>query len=205
MFVSYTLIPWIGVTAAGYGLGHIYGWDTRRRRNFLLRLGLASCVAFVVVRGLNGYGDPAPGRSTRPRSITTLSFLNATKYPPSLLFLLMTLGPALLLLWAFDHGTPRTARPALVLGRVPLFYYLLHFLLIHLLAVATCYLRYGSAHWMFESPDLAHYPFSAPPGWGYPLPIVYGVWAVVVAAAYPLCASFAALKERRTDKWLGYL
>ena len=158
-----------------------------------------------MIRGLNGYGDPAPWTQHQTAAITALSFLNTTKYPPSLLFLLMTLGPALLLLWAFDHGTPRTVRPALVLGRVPLFYYLLHFLLIHLLAVATCYLRYGSAHWMFESPDVAHYPFSAPPGWGYPLPIVYCVWAIVVAAAYPLCESFAALKQRRTDKWLGYL
>jgi hypothetical protein len=92
-----------------------------------------------------------------------------------------------------------------VFGRVPLFYYLLHFLLIHLLAVATCYVRYGTAHWMFESPDLARYPFSAPPGWGYPLPIVYVVWTLVVAAAYPLCAWFAVLKQRRTDRWLSYL
>jgi uncharacterized membrane protein len=176
-----------------------------RRRGFLLRLGLSLCLAFVVIRGVNGYGDPAHWTQHQTAALTTLSFLNTTKYPPSLLFLLMTLGPALLLLRAFDHETPRSVRPALVFGRVPLFYYLLHFLLIHLLAVATCYLRFGSAHWMFESPDLAHYPFSAPPGWGYPLPIVYGIWALVVATAYPFCAGFSALKQRRTNRWLGYL
>jgi len=204
-FVSYPLIPWIGVTAAGYGLGQIYRCDTRRRREFLLRLGLAACLAFVVIRGLNGYGDPARWTERQSAAITVLSFLNTTKYPPSLLFLLMTLGPVLLLLRALDRGIPQAVRPALVLGRVPLFYYLLHFLLIHLFAVATCYVRYGSAHWMFESPDVVHYPFSAPPGWGYSLPIVYGVWALVVATTYPLCAAFAAVKQRRNDWWLGYL
>jgi uncharacterized membrane protein (DUF485 family) len=117
----------------------------------------------------------------------------------------MTLGPALLLLLAFDRGVPRTWRPALVFGKVPLFYYLLHFALIHVLAVIVCYVRYGSAHWMFESPDLGHYPFSAPPGWGYSLPVVYLVWAFVVTATYPLCRWYAALKQRRTDAWLSYL
>ena len=81
----------------------------------------------------------------------------------------------------------------------------MHFALIHLLAVATCYLRYGSAHWMFESPDLARYPFTPPPGWGYSLPVVYLVWAFVVAAMYPLCRWFATLKQRRSDPWLSYI
>jgi hypothetical protein len=81
----------------------------------------------------------------------------------------------------------------------------LHFPLIHLLAVVTCYMRYGSAHWMFESPDLAHYPFTAPPGWGYSLPVVYLIWILVVVAMYPLCRWFAALKQRRSDAWLSYL
>jgi hypothetical protein len=136
---------------------------------------------------------------------TVLSFLNTTKYPPSLLFLLMTLGPAMVFLWSVDRGTPRVLQPALTIGKVPMFYYVLHFALIHLLAVVTCYVRYGSAHWMFESPDLAHYPFSAPPGWGYSLAVVYLVWAFVVVAMYPLCRWFAGLKQRRSDPWLSYL
>ena len=205
VFVAYPLIPWIGVTAVGYGLGQVYDWDTDRRRSFLLRSGLALSLAFLVIRGLNLYGDPVPLVAAKDELFTVLSFLNTTKYPPSLLFLLMTLGPALMLLWSVDRGTPRILRPALVIGKVPLFYYLLHFLLIHLLAVATCYVRYGSAHWMFESPDLAHYPFTAPPGWGYSLPVVYLIWACVVVVMYPLCRWFAALKQRRSDAWLSYL
>ena len=97
---------------------------------------------------------------------TVLSFLNTTKYPPSLLFLLMTLGPALVFLWAVDGATPRVLEPARIIGKVPMFYYVLHFALIHLLAVATCLVRYHSAHWMFESPDLGHYPISRAAGVG---------------------------------------
>ncbi len=205
VFAAYPLIPWIGVTAVGFGLGRVFDWESDRRRAFLLRLGVLLCAAFVVLRALNVYGDAAPWAPQPTRLYTALSFLNTTKYPPSLLFLLMTLGPAVLLLRAVDRRTPRALRPALVIGKVPLFYYILHFSFIHLLAVATCYARYGSFHWMFESPDLAHYPVSPPPGWGYTLPVVYCIWAFVVAAMYPLCRWFAALKRRRSDAWLSYL
>ena len=205
VFVAYPLIPWIGVTCVGYGLGQVYAWTAERRRAVLLRLGLALSLAFLVIRALDMYGDPRPWVPQKTAIFTALSFLNTTKYPPSLLFLLMTLGPAMVFLSAVDRGTPRILRPALVIGKVPMFYYLLHFALIHLLAVAICYLRYGSAHWMFESPDLAHYPFTAPPGWGYSLPVIYLVWALVVVAMYPLCRWFASLKQRRSDPWLSYL
>jgi uncharacterized membrane protein len=205
VFVAYPLIPWIGVTAVGYGLGQIYSWETARRRALLLRLGVALSLAFLVIRGIDAYGDPSHWTRQKTALFTVLSCLNTTKYPPSLLFLLMTLGPAMIFLWSVDRGTPRILRPALVIGKVPLFYYLLHFVLIHLLAVVTCYVRYGSAHWMFESPDLAHYPFSAPPGWGYSLPVVYLVWAFVVVSMYPLCRWFAELKQRRNEAWLSYL
>jgi uncharacterized membrane protein len=205
VLVSYVLIPWVGVTAAGYGLGQIHAWDAERRRRLLLWLGSALILAFLLLRALNVYGDPAHWARQPTPLFTVLSFLNTTKYPPSLLFLLMTLGPVLLFLRAVDGATPRVLRPALVIGRVPLFYYVLHFALIHLLAVVTCYVRYGSAHWMFESPDLAHYPFSPPPGWGLPLPGVYLMWVIVVVLMYPLCRWFAALKQRRSDAWLSYL
>ena len=205
VFAAYPLIPWIGVTAVGCGLGQVYSWDAERRRAFLLRLGFALTLAFLVIRGVNRYGDPSHWTPQKTAVFATLSFLNTTKYPPSLLFLLMTLGPAMIFLWSVDRGTPRLLRPAVVIGKVPLFYYMLHFPLIHLLAVVTCYVRYGSAHWMFESPDLAHYPFSAPPGWGYSLPVVYPIWAFVVVVMYPLCRWFAALKQRRSNWWLSYL
>jgi hypothetical protein len=133
-----------------------------------------------------------------------LSFLNTTKYPPALLFLLMTLGPTTLFLWAVDAATPRWLRPALIFGKVPMFYYLLHIPLIHLLALAFCYARYGQVHWMFESPNLGSFPVTPPPGWGYPLPIVYLVWMVVVVTLYPLCRWFAGVRQRRSDAWLSY-
>jgi uncharacterized membrane protein len=205
VFVAYPLIPWIGVTAAGFALGRIYEWESARRRTFLLRLGVGLTLGFLVLRAINLYGDPSQWTRQPTAAFTALSFLNTTKYPPSLLFLLMTLGPALLLLRSVDRGTPRLLRPALIIGKVPLFYYVLHFTLIHLLAVVVCYVRYGTAHWMFESPDLGNFPFTPPPNWGYSLPVVYLVWAAVVLAMYPLCRWFAAVKQRRREAWLSYL
>ncbi len=204
VFAAYPLVPWVGVTAVGFGLGRLYQWERERRRAWLLGLGMATTVAFLACRAINGYGDPRVWAYQASAPFTVLSFLNTTKYPPSFLFLLMTLGPTLLMLWAADHGVPRPLRPAATMGRVPLFYYVGHFLLIHLLAAAVAALRYGTAHWLFESPDLAHYPFSTPPGWGGGLPLVYAVWAAVVVAMYPLCRWFAGLKARRTDAWLSY-
>jgi uncharacterized membrane protein len=205
VFVSYPLIPWVGVTAAGFALGRIFDWPADRRKKFLLRLGFGLTLAFIVLRALNDYGDAAPWTHQKSAAFTVLSFLNTTKYPPSLLFLLMTLGPAMLLLRAFEGGTPRWLRPALVFGRVPLFYFVLHLVLIHLLALVVCAVRYGGVHWVFESPDLGQYPFHAPPGWGLSLPGVYLAWVLVVVALYPLCAWFADLKRRRSDAWLSYL
>ena len=205
VFVAYPVIPWIGVTAAGYGLGQIYRWTPERRRALLFRLGVGLTLAFLVVRGINIYGDPVRWATQAPAAFTVISFLNTTKYPPSLAFLLMTLGPALIFLRAVDGWTPSVLKPALTFGKVPMFYFLLHLPLIHLLAVIVCYARYGTAHWMFESPDLAHFPFTPPPGWGYSLPIVYLVWLLVVVALYPACRWFAALKQRRADAWLSYL
>ena len=206
VFVPYALIPWVGVTAAGYGLGQIYGnsWPSTRRKTFLLTLGIGLTAGFFILRAVNLYGDPRPWASQKSAAFTVLSFLNTTKYPPSLLFLLMTLGPALLFLWAVDAKTPRWLRPALTICKVPMFYYLLHIPLIHLIAIAVCYARYGQVHWMFESPTIGQFPFTPPPGWGFSLPIIYLVWACVVLMLYPLCRWFAGLKQRRNDAWLSY-
>jgi uncharacterized membrane protein len=203
--LSYPLIPWVGVTALGYVLGHVYLWPTERRRSFLLRLGLALTAAFLTLRALNIYGDSNRWSMQTSAMRTVLSFLRTTKYPPSLLFLLMTLGPALLLLCALDRGTPALLRPALVFGRVPLFYYVVHMPLIHLTAVAVCFLRYGAVHWMFESPRPDLIPFTPPPGWGFDLPVVYLVWIAIVLTMYPLCRWFAGVKRRSDSPWLSYL
>ena len=204
VFVAYTLIPWVGVTAVGYSLGQIYDWTSKRRRTFLLRAGLLLGVAFVILRGINVYGDPLRWAMQKSTPFTALSFLNTCKYPPSLLFLLMTLGPAMVLLWAVEIKTPEVLRPALVFGRVPMFYFLLHIPLIHLIAVGACYARYGRVHWMFESPSIDQFPITPPPGWGFSLPIIYVFWICVMIALYPLCRWFAAVKQRRSDTWLSY-
>jgi uncharacterized membrane protein len=205
VFVAYPLIPWVGVTAAGFGLGQIFAWPSERRKTLLLRLGIGLTTAFVFLRAANVYGDPAAWTRQKSAVFTALSFLNTIKYPPSLLFLLMTLGPAMLMLWAFDSGFPRFMRPALILGRVPLFYYAMHLVLIHVIAVVVCYSRYGQVHWMFESSSLGDYPITAPPGWGFGLPMVYLIWAFVVIALYPLCVWYARLKQRGGSVWLSYL
>lgn len=205
VLISYVLIPWVGVTALGYVLGGVYEWSADRRRRLLLRFGLGLVAAFIVLRFSNVYGDPAPWSWQATPARTVMSFLNTVKYPPSLLFLLMTLGPALLLLRAFDGGAPACLRPVATFGKVPLFFYVLHFYLIHLLATAASYLRYGEVAEMFSSPDLGHFPFSAPPGWDLGLSMVYLVWVAVVLALYPLCRWYAGLRQRHRAWWLSYL
>jgi uncharacterized membrane protein len=205
VFAAYPLIPWIGVTMLGYAIGKAFTWPAARRVRFLASLGIALTLAFAIVRGLNGYGDPAPWRHLPAPLFTFLSFLNTRKYPPSLDFLLMTLGPVLLALAAAERASGRWVRPLLVFGRVPLFYFAVHFFVLHALAAIVCTVRFGSAHWMFESPDLAHYPFSPPPGWGFSLPVVYAVWIGVVLGIYPLCRWFARRKEQSRAPWLAYL
>jgi uncharacterized membrane protein len=205
VFVAYALIPWVGVTAVGYGLGRVFSWTAPRRRMFLLRTGVGAAAGYLILRGINVYGDPLRWAVQKSAAFTVLSFLNTSKYPPSLLFLLMTLGAALVFLWDIDVRTPSHLRPALTFGRVPMFYYLLHIPLIHLLGVAVCYARYGQVHWMFESSTVDRFPITPPPGWGFALPIVYLIWVCVVLALYPVCLWFAVLKQRRRDPWLSYI
>jgi uncharacterized membrane protein len=143
LIVAYPLIPWVGVTAVGYALGQVFDWDETRRRTFLWRAGLAAIAGFVLLRWINVYGDPFRWTTQRSSVFTVLSFLNTTKYPPSLLFLLMTIGPALLFLAAADAKTPGWLRPAITFGRVPLFYFALHVIVIHTLALVVCWARFG--------------------------------------------------------------
>ena len=198
VFVAYVLIPWVGVTAVGYGLGQIYRWTSERRQAFLLRLGLALTAAFLVLRAINIYGDPVRWAAQKSAAFTVLSFLNTAKYPPSLLFLLMTLGPALLFLRAVGCGTPRFLRPALIIGKVPMFYYLLHTPLIHLLAVMFAMPATARVHWMFESPTSPSIRSPPPPGWGFSLPIVYLIWTrrFCYVPALPLVCGFEATSQR---------
>jgi uncharacterized membrane protein len=207
VLVSYVLIPWVGVTALGYVLGAAYRWDAGRRRTLLLALGVALVAGFVALRYTNVYGDSLHWRvhTTQTPVWTVMSFLDTTKYPPSLLFLMMTLGPTLLLLRAFDGGVPAILRPAHIIGRVPFFFFVLHFYLIHLLATSVSWFRYGEVSETFQSPDVAHFPFSAPPGWDVGLPWIYVIWVCVVVSLYPLCRWFAGYRQRHHQWWLSYL
>lgn len=203
--ISYVLIPWIGVTALGFCLGRLFQGDAGRRKAWLLWMGIGLTAAFAILRLADIYGDPVPWSPQGSLLWTLIAFLNVTKYPPSLLFLLMTLGPVLLLLRAFDDGVPKILQPALVIGKIPLFFFVLHFFLIHLLAVLASWLRYGEIGEMFRSPDLGHFPFSQPPGWGAPLPVIYAVWIAVVLILYPSCRWYAQVKQRHNVWWLSYL
>jgi uncharacterized membrane protein len=201
VFVAYPLIPWIGVMAVGYAFGQLLSLDGARRRKVLLALGLSLTLAFVVLRATNLYGDPRAWVSQPSPVYTLLSFLNTEKYPPSLLFLLMTLGPAIALLPLFEHARGALARFFITFGRVPLFFYLLHIPAIHLVALVSDLARYGR-----PVGDIALATQTPPPaGYGYSLAFVYLVWLGVVLALYPLCRWFAGAKRRRRATWLSYL
>jgi uncharacterized membrane protein len=204
-FVAYPLVPWIAVMAAGYCFGRVFLMESADRQKWMLGAGALLTAAFVVLRGLNIYGDPQPWSAEIPGT-ALLSFLRTTKYPPSLLFLLMTLGPALLILGWFDRRPPRSGHPLVILGRVPLFFFLLHFSIAHALAFPFAFVRYGEAAFLLKPmPSLGGDLDSYPPGFGYNLSEVYLLWLVVLALSYPVCRWFAGVKERRSEWWLSYL
>jgi uncharacterized membrane protein len=200
-FVLYPLVPWVGVMAAGYAFGALALLPEQRRDRVYIRLGLTLSVGFVILRATNVYGDPSPWSAQSAGWRTVLSFLNTTKYPASLLFLLMTLGPAIALLPLLERARGPAVELFHTLGRVPLFFWLLHVPLIHLIAVGFSLWRYGEViPWLYRNP-----PTPLPQGYGYDLVTVYLVTPAVVAVLYPACRWFAAVKRRRRDPWLSYL
>jgi len=223
LFVVYPLVPWVGVMAAGFGFGAIV-----RQVRVTRLLGAGMFAAFIVLRASNLYGDPHPWHREGSFGATIGSFLNCEKYPPSLLFLLMTLGPAIALLaplgrfhamLAMGGSAPQAperlrleslrsaprfsiANVVRTFGRVPLFYYVLHVLLIHVLAVVLAAVRYGHVNdAMFTLPFNWHVPAD----YGYSLPVVYALWVGIVAALYPLCRWFEGVKRNNKSVWLSYL
>lgn len=198
MRIGYPLLPWIGVMAVGYGFGAIYRWDAEVRQRWLMRVGLATMLSFVVLRWANFYGNLTPWTPQANASFTLMSFLDCTKYPPSLCFLLMTLGPGLIALSLLERPWSKRLQPFLAYGQVPFFYYILHIPLIHALAVIASQVCFGTSGYLVGRGT------SAPPGVGFGLPVVYGVWILVVVGLYPACRWFAALKRRRRSAWMSY-
>jgi uncharacterized membrane protein len=206
VIVGYPLVPWIAVMALGFCFGRAYRLPAETRRRLLIRGGLAMTAAFVLLRLANVYGDPIPWNTQGTAIHTILSFLNTTKYPPSLLFLLMTLGPAIALLGAIDDARPGERNPLLVFGRVPLFYFVLHLALIHAVEVGLTWLRYGSQPFLFlVPPTLGSARDAFPADYGWSLGATYVVWIAVVAAMYPVCLWFSRVKRRRREWWISYL
>ncbi|MGH6850545.1 MAG: DUF1624 domain-containing protein [Methylocella sp.] len=199
--VSYPVLSWFGIMALGYGLGYVFLEPAAQRHRQLKLLGLASIALFLLLRGTNLYGDPSPWGAQRDGVVTALSVLNVTKYPPSLLYALVTLGPALLLLTAMERLGGFAGEVLATFGRVPLFIYLLHLYAAHALAVAL-WLAEG-----FEFRQLLGFGVrSAPPeGLGLGLAGTYAAWILIMAALYPACQWFASVKRRRRDWWLSYL
>jgi uncharacterized membrane protein len=201
LFVAYPLLPWVGVMALGYVLAPIYAWDAGRRRRLLLAAGVAAAIAFLVLRALNGYGNPRPWAPQRTSALTVASFLNLLKYPPSLQFLLMTLGPALIALALVDRARGPAARWLSVYGRVPLFFYVAHIFVAHAAAVALALIQGGELRRIQIVTD----PASIPAWYGLPLPGVYLVWALVVLSLYLPCRRLGRLKDAQAARWLRFV
>jgi uncharacterized membrane protein len=181
LYVLYPLVPWIGVMAAGYAFGPVFKLDPTSRRRWLLGLGALTSAGFIVLRATNLYGDPAPWTAEDGWLPTVLSVINCEKYPPSLLYLAMTLGPGLLLLAAFEHARGGLANAIITFGRVPLFFYVLHIFVIHALAAALAWLVLGSAGWLFGQP-----PMNRPANYSLSLPGIYLVWLCGAGTLCPL-------------------
>ena len=210
-FVLFPLVPWVGVMAAGYGLGLLYrpGWEPARLR-WLWRLGAAALALFVVLRVAHLYGNPVAlgsGGAREPFApqgsvgMTLVSLLDVEKYPPSLQYLLMTLGLVLLALAAAERWHPRWSQPLVVFGRVPLFFYVAHLYLIHLLALVLAIATGEPWQWL----GWGGQPIESRAGYGHGLPVVYFLWIGVTAALYPACRWYLRFKATHRSPWLRLL
>ncbi len=206
ILISYPVLPWIGVMILGYCLGKLYSseFDPSLRKKWLLGLGLGSIALFILLRSINVYGDLEPWSSQKNILYTIFSFINVTKYPPSLDFILLTLGPALLFLYSIETIKNRVTNFFIVFGRVPFFYYVLHIVLIHLLALLGLIITGGDWRLMILTEDV--FVSHQIDTYGYPMWVVYIIWVAVVLLLYPISRKYMIYKARHKDKWwLSYL
>jgi uncharacterized membrane protein len=206
VFVGYPLIPWIGIMLMGYCFGVLYSpsTDPLFRKKRLYFLGFSAIVLFLIMRPTNLYGDPSPWALHSSGMLTFLSFMKVSKYPPSLLYILITLGPALLFLARSEKYAGRLVSMIVALGRVPMFYYIVHIYVIHLLALVAALATGFEASdmvfntWVTDSPNLK--------GYGFSLSTVYLIWIGIVLALLPLCLWYDRYKRSHRDKWwLSYM
>lgn len=203
VLIVYAILPWLGVMALGYAVGAVYPWTRRARQRALIWGGAATMAAFVVLRGINIYGDPHPWSLQSAPMFTFLSFINTAKYPPSLDFLCMTLGPTLLALAWFERIRPTAAtRPLVTFGRVPLFFYLLHYPLAHGLTIIASLLAHKPVAFL-----MASYVSDAPvpPNAGFGLGATYLLWLAAILLLFPTCQWYAGFKQSHRSRWLSYL
>ena len=200
IYFSYPVLPWVGVMFLGYASAGLFRGPARLRDWRLARIGMAMAIAFVVLRALDVYGDPHPWHFY-PDAVTAsfMAFLATTKYPPSLLYLLMTLGPAAIACAYAERLPERVQEVLLTYGRAPLAFYVAHLYLIHTVAILL-----GVAEGFAADQFFTHYRFF-PKGYGVNLAGVYLIWIAVVALLYPLCRWVVSVKARRTDWWLSYV
>jgi len=204
--VTYPLLPWIGIMILGYNFGRLYtkAFIADRRKKWLLMMGAASILLFMIVRAINIYGDPQPWSFQSSPVFTILSFLNTTKYPPSMLYTLMTLGPAMIFLAYAEKISGSFARAIIHIGRVPMFFYLLHLYLIHVIALFAA--EFSGFHWtdmilqrrVWLDPQLK--------GYGFSLAVTYLIWIGIILILYPLCKWYDKYKtDHKQYWWLSYL
>lgn len=202
-YIPYPAIPWFGVMCLGYGLGFVFRQPAEQRRRSVFTLAVCFLIAFVMLRAINGYGDPAPWSVQANPIMTFLSFINVSKYPPSLMYVLVTLGTSMLLFLALDRLAAPLQKFLLAFGRTPLFTYVLHIYVVHSFAVLIGVL--GGVQASYYLDFLSKFGGAGRGGLGFELPIVYAVRLAVLLMLYPISAWFARVKRRRRDWWLSYL
>lgn len=206
LLILYPFLPWSGLMMLGYCLGKVLRNDNvAYRKKFLVITGISVIGLFIILRFINVYGDPFPWSQQGSAFYTFLSFINTSKYPPSLFFIAMTIGPALLLMAWWDNIQNEFTRIVSVYGRVPFFYFLTHFFIIHLFSAVAFFMR---GHTFAEDAADVSTPFIKfiKEGEGVQLRYVYLIWLAIVVILYPLCKWYDNYKTRHKEKkWLSYL
>lgn len=204
MLISYALLPWAGIMMMGVGAGRLYhtDFDPAKRRKWLVQMGFAITMLFLVLRYSNVYGDPAPWAVQKNKLFTLMSFLNTTKYPISLLFTCMTIGPLLMFLGWAENLRAKWINPVMMYGKTPLFYFMGHFLVIHIL---TTLAFFATGHGVAEISD-PNSPFLfRPAAFGFSIGITYLFWIAVVLLMYFPCKWYAKYKSTHQYWWLQYI